>query len=117
MLPAGVQQGGGWNPISDSTVAQQKGVKIFQLAAQPHEIAGAKIGTAVVAQPVLEIAFPFAQFGAVAMLDSNTGESPLPEDFPIEGDYMNMKKDAQGHSRAQRHPGPGKTVWRRRHDA
>jgi len=98
-----------WQPITDSTVAQQKGVKPFLLAAQPHEVAGAKLGTDVVAKPVLEMAFPFSQFTSIGCnvtlttTNPDTGDvttvkrNPTDAENPPDGAYALLKKDAQGH--------------------
>ena len=83
----------GWNPIADTAAAQAVSVKPFMLAAQPHEVAGAKVGTDVVAKPVLEIAFPYSQFGLPALV---ADPPPIMEDFPPDWIFYLMKKDANG---------------------
>ncbi len=60
---------GGWDPIYDEAEAEAAGVKPLLLAAQPHHVEGAEVGTDMVAYPVLEIAFPYSQFGFVALPD------------------------------------------------
>ncbi|RJP27270.1 MAG: hypothetical protein C4527_13530 [Candidatus Omnitrophota bacterium] len=57
---------GGWNPICDAAQAAAAGVKPFLLAAQPHF---APAGSQFEAFPVLEIAFPYSQFGFAALPD------------------------------------------------
>jgi len=80
---------GDWAPISDPVAAAAAGAKPLLVAALPHEIAGAQEGS-VVAQPVLEIAFPFSQFTLVGF--------PIVaiEDVPVEGANLIMQKDSQG---------------------
>lgn len=81
---------GDWAPITDPAAATAAGVKPFLLAALPHEIAGAQEGS-IVAQPVLEIAFPYSQFGLVAFPNI-----VAIEDVPFEGENLIMQKDSQG---------------------
>ncbi len=98
-----------WHPITDPVLAQEKGVKTFLLAALEHAIAGAKLGTDVVAQPVVEVAFPFSQFTLAAswvtftITNPDTGEQTTEtrnltmEEVPYDGMNVILEKDAQGH--------------------
>ncbi len=58
---------GGWDPIYDEAEAESLGVEPFLLAAQPHEVEDAVVGEDIVAYPVLEIGFPYSQFGFAAL--------------------------------------------------
>ena len=98
-----------WQPITDPAIAQQKAVKPLAFACLSHDVAGAKLGTDVVAKPVFEIAFPFSEFSLASSIvtingtDPNTGDpvteqrSTTIDETAPEGLYMFVQKDAQGH--------------------
>lgn len=87
----GVQNIGPWNPIYDPAEAQAAGAKPFILAAQPHLIEGAQVGTDVVGIPVLEIAFPYSQFSFPALDDVT-----VIEDVEITLEHLIMLPDENG---------------------
>jgi len=101
-----------WQPITGAGNTQLNGLKPLLLGSQPNEIAGAKVGTDVVAQPVMEFAFPFSQFSLNSI--ALTFTYPDPNDptvnitekryataddvyAPSGGENLFLTKDAQGH--------------------